>query len=73
MNYLDTHGNIVTVTPGIGGTTFIAARVSKNGSLHRVKSSALPPCKTAVRMQMLLDRYARQHGWTAVEDEHVDS
>jgi hypothetical protein len=66
MKYVDEKGNTVEVASGLGGC-FIVARLGSSGGRHRIKSSALPPRKTAEECQRDLDEYAAKKKWRVVE------
>ncbi|MBQ7608354.1 MAG: hypothetical protein IJU76_10360 [Desulfovibrionaceae bacterium] len=59
----DKNGNKVRVCSGIGGKIFFAARISENGSVHRIKSKYLPDRCTFDEAQEDLSAYARKQHW----------
>jgi hypothetical protein len=64
--YLDTDGDMVEVTHGLGDWWIVGRRNPRTGNHHRVKTRALPPRKTADECQRDLDAYAASKRWTTV-------
>jgi len=68
-SYRDDKGALVAVTPGLG-ETWIAARITANGSAHRITSDFLPVVDSALearrRLVPALAKFAQEHGWTEI-------
>ncbi len=69
MRYLDKHGRVLFVAPGLGGKTFMTFYRLPSGALKRfvARGNALSPRGTREAAQADLDAYARRRKLKAVE------
>jgi hypothetical protein len=66
MPYVRPDGELVFVAESFDGLTWIVATRRPTGSLKRVKSPAMPPCRDRATCEENLRRYAERQKWREV-------